>query len=128
MPIDPIALELENRFHLDGSPTLARAYALLRDAWASGQRDRDLALHLFFLGWYCIVEPGNLTGAEDDPVELADFAAIANEVHDWLLPDGDGSDDVEALYVVSTAARMFSWRSATNDCGTRGVFATARAT
>jgi hypothetical protein len=107
VPISPEALALENRsIGVHGEPTLGAAYALLRDQWRAGERDRELALHLGFLAWYLNTEPPHLTGAGVPSDELSKLAA---EVHDWLLPDGAASLDVEALYVIGIGAGMFAW-------------------
>ena len=50
---------------MNGAPTLGAAYEVLREQWESGERDRELALHLMFLAWYLNVEPPHLTGLDD---------------------------------------------------------------
>jgi hypothetical protein len=47
------------------SESAALAYEMLREQWRSGERDRELALHLSFLTWYLLVEPPQLTGAHE---------------------------------------------------------------
>ena len=61
MGIPQEALELEERA-IQGEPTLGRAYELLLGQWNSGDRSRELALHLMFLAWYLCIEPPFLTG------------------------------------------------------------------
>jgi hypothetical protein len=110
MSINAKALELERQsLGPDGAPTLGPAYELLRDQWRSGERGRELALHLFFLCWYVNVEPPHRTGFDEQRVDEGELVAVINEIHDWLLPDGAASDDVEALYVVGLPAQMFPW-------------------
>src|SRR5687767_6482579 len=60
------AMELEKQsLGAQGAPTLGRAYELLRDQWKSGERERELALHLMFLAWYLMMEPPFLTGLDE---------------------------------------------------------------
>lgn len=110
MPISAEAMELEQR-SLDPAapPLLGAAYLLIRDQWLSGERDRELALHLLFLAWYLIVEPEHLTGLDKGRVPETDLQQMFDDVHDWLLPLGDASTDVEALYVAGLPAHMFPW-------------------
>lgn len=50
MPISQKALDLENRsIGINGEPTLAAAYEILKEQWNSGDRDREIGLHLMFL-------------------------------------------------------------------------------
>jgi hypothetical protein len=123
MTINAKALELEMQsLGQGGAPTLGPAYELLRDQWRSGDRDRELALHLFFLAWYIGIEPPHLTGLDDRRVGEGELDAVISEVHDWLLPDGEASDDVESLYVVGLPAQMFPWVLGDEDLWTaRGI-------
>lgn len=110
MAIWPEAQELENQsVGAHGLPTLGPAYVLLREQWSSGERERELALHLMFLAWYLVVEPSHLTGFDEADGVSSDFAVVFNEVHDWLLPAGAASDDAEALYAAGLPASMFPW-------------------
>lgn len=109
MPVPPLALELENRsLGLHGAPTLGAAYELLLEAWRSGDRDRELALHLFFLAWYLVVEPPHLTGVQGGQVG-GEPDEILRAIDAHLLPDAESSEDAEALYVIGLAAHMFPW-------------------
>lgn len=108
MPISAKAMELENQsIGANGAPTLAAAYELLREQWESGERDRELALHLIFLAWYLIIEPSHLTGLDEARISSESLVGVFNTVHDWLLPTG--TNDAEALYVVGLPASMFPW-------------------
>jgi len=110
MPISDRVMELERQsIGTHGRPTLGAAYELLHEQWQSGERDREVALHLMFLAWYLIVEPSHLTGLDETRVSIADLPAVFVEVHDWLLPDGIASTDAEALYVAGLPASMFPW-------------------
>ena len=103
-------MELENRYFSDrGEPTLGPAFALILDQWRSGARDRELGLHLLFLAWYLMVEPSFLTGFDETRVSSEELAAVFHEVHDWLLPDGIGTQDAEALYAVGLMAALSPW-------------------
>ena len=66
MPIPEEALDLENRsIGINGEPTLAAAYEILKNQWNNGERDRELGLHLMFLAWYGTSEPEYITGFSD---------------------------------------------------------------
>lgn len=107
MPISPEALELENRnIGVHGEPTLAKAYEILKEQWEGGDRDRELGLHLLFLGWYCQDEPGHLTGfVKSDGVKL-ELMKTFIEVHTYFEPTIH--QDAEMLYIVGLAAHL-SW-------------------
>jgi len=106
MPIPPEALELENRsIGMDGEPTLAGAYRILKQEWSSGDRDRDLGLHLLFLAWYGLVEPQQYTGFTETEKEKGELKRTFNEVHAFFEPQIE--QDAEILYTVGLAAHMF---------------------
>jgi len=110
MAINPTALALENRnCGPKGERTLGPACELMRDQWRSGERERELALHLFFMASYINVEPAHLTGRNENRIPRAELESVSAEVHAWLLPDGAATDDAEALYVVGLPASMFPW-------------------
>jgi hypothetical protein len=93
----------------NGRPTLGAAFEVFRAQWESGERDRELALHLMFLAWYLYLEPSHLTGLDEARNPVGGLAAVFNAAHDWLLPTGADTEDVEALYVVGLAARLCPW-------------------
>lgn len=103
-----LALENEN-VGPNGRPTLGAAFEVFRTQWASGERDRELALHLMFLAWYLYLEPSHLTGLDEARTPIEDLAAVFNAAHDWLLPTGAETEDVEALYVAGLAAQLCPW-------------------
>jgi hypothetical protein len=106
MGIPTEALEFENRsLGVNGEPTLAAAYKLLRDAWRSGERDRELGLHLLLLSWYMLIEPPHLTGLDEQTAP--ELAAVFNEVHDVMAPAKH--DDAELLYVVGLMTSLAPW-------------------
>lgn len=106
MPIPSEALELENRsIGADGEPTLAAAYEILKNLWDDGIRDRELALHLFFLAWYGLVEPFDFTGFSRQPDRSEELNETLSQVHSYLEPQL--GDDAEILYVVGLAAHLF---------------------
>src|SRR5690348_12438133 len=110
MPISEIAMELElQSIGSHGEPTLGPAFEVLRDQWRSGERDRELALHLMFLAWYLNLEPPYLTGLDVSRMSSHELSSLFNEAHDWLLPFGAASDDAEALYAAGLAARLCPW-------------------
>lgn len=104
MPIPQEVLDLENRSTgVNGEPTLASAYAILKRLWDVGERDRELGLHLMFLAWYGIIEPPESTGFwETDEAELR---KVLNEVHAYYEPVI--RQDAEMLYAFGLAAEMF---------------------
>lgn len=106
MTIPSEALELENRsLSGNGEPTLAAAYEILKDHWDRGVRDRELALHLFFLSWYGLVEPSHLTGFSENADCADSLKETLSEVHGYL--ESQMTDDAEMLYVIGLAAHLF---------------------
>ncbi len=106
MPILHTALDLENRsIGVDGEPTLAAAYVILREQWKNGDRDRELGLHLMFLSWYGIIEPGHLTGFSETDELRNELMQMFTKVHAYFEPQI--YQDVELLYVFGLAAHMF---------------------
>ncbi len=106
MPIPPEALKLEDRsIGVNGEPTLAAAYDLLKRDWRRDVRDRELALHLFFLAWYGLVEPSHLTGFSGHPDGSDGLNEMLSEVHSYLEPQLTA--DAEILYVMGLAAHLF---------------------
>lgn len=110
MAISADGIALENQ-HAGphGKPTLGAAYDVFRNQWESGERDRELALHLMFLAWYLYLEPAHLTGRDEARIPDGGLAEVFQAAHDWLLPRGAETDDVEALYVAGLAARLCPW-------------------
>lgn len=77
-----------------GAPSLGKAYAMLKQRWGSGARDRETALRLLFLAWYAFAEPPPFTGlpyAEDTGTRF-------REVFEEL--GGEASSDAEFLFAV----------------------------
>ena len=106
MPISQKALDLENRsIGINGEPALAAAYEILKVQWNNGDRDREVGLHLMFLAWYGLVEPGNLTGFFENEDLTNELNQTLSEVHAYFEPQI--YDDVEMLYVFGLAADMF---------------------
>ena len=106
MPISQRALELENQsIGFSGKPTLADAYEILKEQWGSGDYDREVGLHLMFLAWYGLIEPGHLTGFSQTEDERQELNRVLNEVHDHF--NLQIYQDVEMLYVFGLMAHMF---------------------
>jgi hypothetical protein len=106
MPIPQEALDLENRsVGIDGEPTMAAAYLILKEQWRSGDRDRELGLHLLFLAWYGLVEPEHITGFTKAEEEKRELNQVFTEVHAYFEPQING--DAEMLFTVGLAAHMF---------------------
>jgi hypothetical protein len=106
MPIPQNALDLENRnIGINGEPTLADAYKILKEQWDSGDRDRDLGLHLMFLAWFGTCEPDYITGFTKSWEETRkELLPVFAEVHAYFEPKIH--KDVEMLYVVGLIAHM----------------------
>jgi len=83
------------------SPVLGRSFDMLMARWDAGERDRETALRLLFLGWYANCEPAFLTGLHEveHTTSAAAFAALG---------DIDTSDP-EVCFVVSVMADLFPW-------------------
>lgn len=110
MAICAEGLELESQaLGPNGKPTLGPAFEAFRAQWDSGERDRELALHLMFLAWYLYVEPPHLTGLDQARIPAGSLAAVFNAAHDWLLPTGADTADAEALYAAGLAAQLCPW-------------------
>jgi len=106
MPIPQKALELENRsIGINGEPTLADAYEILKEQWRSGDRDRELGLHLMFLTWYGLIEPAHLTGFSETDDLSQELNLMLAEVHEYF--ETQIYQDVEILYVFGLAANLF---------------------
>ena len=106
MPIPPKVLELENRsIGVNGEPMLADAYAILREQWQNGNRDREIGLHLMFLAWYGLIEPRHLTGFSESEELTQELNHTMKEVHEYFEPWI--YRDAEMLYVFGLAAHMF---------------------
>jgi len=106
IPEQAIELELLS-LGMHGKPTLGAAYEILLDEWQSGDRNRELGLHLMFLSWYLLIEPSHLTGLNEERISTDELTAIFNEVHEHMTPINNG--DAEALYVVGLMADLSPW-------------------
>ena len=109
MTLPPAILELENRnIGFGGEPTLGQALELAVQAWRSGDRGRELRLHILFLTWYCMVEPPHLTGHDEDEHVLSrNSPGLFSEVYETFAPTID--DDPECLFVVGYMAMIAAW-------------------
>lgn len=106
MPISQRALELENRHIVEnGEPTLAAAHEILKEDWRHGDRDHELGLHLMFLSWYGIIEPGHMMGFVENPALTQELNQTFSQVHTYFEPQI--YQDAEALYAFGLATRMF---------------------
>lgn len=105
MAISQAILDLENRYvGATGEATLGLALKLAADAWISGERDRELSLHVLLLAWYCNLEPPHLTGYAESFFPSGELAQLFNEVYRSLEPGI--LDDAECLYVVGLMAML----------------------
>lgn len=108
MSLPRTTLDLENRsLGSQGKPILGHALKLAVDEWRSGNRDRELRLHLLFLSWYCNLEPPHLTGYDESCFPSTDLPQLFQDVYSSFQ---DGIlDDVECLYVVGLMAQLTPW-------------------
>jgi hypothetical protein len=105
MPIPKEAMDLENRSFGDNwEATIADAWGILHKQWQTGDRDRELGLHLMFLSWYSMIEPKHITGFEESIEMFHELERVFEEVHSFFEPDIH--QDAEMLYVVGLVAHM----------------------
>jgi hypothetical protein len=105
MTIPQAILDFENR-HVGahGEPTLGLALELAAAEWHSGNRDRELCLHLLFLSWYCNLEPSHLTGYHQTPFPSGELSQLFHDVYTSF--EGEAVDDAECLYVIGLMASL----------------------
>lgn len=109
MPIPDEALDLENRSICEKEgdpwePTLAAAYAILTEQWETGDRDRELGLHLLFISWYGMIEPKHITGFEKSIEVFHELERMFELVHAFFEPNI--REDAEMLWVVGLVTHM----------------------
>jgi hypothetical protein len=98
-------LDLENRSVGDhGEPTLGSALELAAAEWRSGNRDRELCLHLLFLSWYCNLEPAHLTGYPQTQFPSGELSELFHDVYSAFEPQV--FEDAECLYVIGLMALL----------------------
>jgi hypothetical protein len=104
MPIPQNILELENEdYGVNGKPVLIDAYRILKRQWETGNRDRELVLHLLFLSWYGLVEPSFVFG--EYSIENDRLQETFNQIFEYLEPQLNS--DAELLFVIGLPAYMF---------------------
>jgi hypothetical protein len=108
MDLPQAILDLESRsVGPHGEPTLGDALELAVTEWRSGNRDRELRLHLLFLSWYCNLEPPHLTGLDETRLPSAGLPQLFQDV---FASFGDSLlDDAEALFAVGLMAHLTPW-------------------
>ena len=108
MSLSLAILDLENRsVGPGGEPTLGDALELAASEWRSGNRDRELRLHVLFLCWYCAVEPPFLTGLKESTFPSTRLPQLFQDVYDTFK---DGIlDDAEGLFIVGLMAQLAPW-------------------
>jgi hypothetical protein len=103
MSLPRAILDLENRNVGDhGEPTLGPALELAAVEWRSGNRDRELCLHLLFLSWYC--NPPHLTGYQETAFPSGELSELFCDVYKSI--ETQVLDDAEFLYVVGLMAQL----------------------
>jgi hypothetical protein len=108
LSIPPEVMKLENRsIGLGGEQTLVPAFDQLLACWRSGDRDREVGLHLMFLAWYLRVEPPFLTGCNEAAIPWQTLVNTFEEVHDHFGPVIRG--DAEMLFCVALMAHLDTW-------------------
>lgn len=108
MSLPDAILQLENR-HIgpDGEPTLGNALLLAIKEWRSGNRDRELRLHLLYLSWYCNLEPSHITGLDEDLSPLLILDSLFHNVYETFA--ANIQNDVESLFVIGIIAGISPW-------------------
>lgn len=108
MTLPPNVLELENRsLGRNGEPTLAAAYHQLKVHWDTGNRDREVILHLLFLAWYGLEEPQHITGFENLDIISVELQQTFTTVFRYVQPAIN--NDVEMLYIIGLMAYLFPY-------------------
>lgn len=91
----------ERQYVVEGKPALGKAYQLILQKCAAEPDDREAALRLLFLSWYCCSEPPYLTGL----VDIKNAATVFREI--YYSFGGTESDDEEFLFVAGYMASLF---------------------
>jgi len=105
MSLPRAILDLENRnLGHHGEPTLGSALELAAAEWRSGNRDRELCLHLLFLSWYCNLEPPHLTGYPPTAFPSGELSELFHEVYTAI--EHQVFEDAECLYVIGLMALL----------------------
>jgi hypothetical protein len=105
MSLPRAILDLENRsVGVHGEPTIGPALDLAAAEWRSGNRDRELCLHLLFLSWYCNLEPPHLTGYQQAAFPSSELSELFHDVYESI--EAQVLDDAECLYVVGLMAQL----------------------
>ena len=108
MSLPQAILDLENRNVGDhGEPTLGPALELAAAEWRSGNRDRELCLHLLFLSWYCNLEPPHLTGYTQSAFPSPELSQLFQDVYGTFEAQVVG--DAECMYVIGLMALLTPW-------------------
>jgi len=97
-----VITSIEDQYFLPPhAPTLGRAYDALVERWMEGERDRETALRLLFLIWYCFAEPSPFTGLKDaNRIRVSEL---------FQRLGGEFSTDPEVLFAVSVMCRVAPW-------------------
>lgn len=94
----------ERSLGAQGEATLAEAYGLLLNYWRSGSRDRDIGIHLLFLSWYLMREPGQKTGLREEDQTHKELQSTFVEVRSRFAKPL--AEDAEFLFVVGVMAQL----------------------
>lgn len=93
---------IEDRYVVDGAPSLGDAYDALVARWENNIADREECLRLMFLAWYSCSEPSELTGLSEGP-----DAALMDALFERL--GGDQTTDAEVMFTIGTMASLFPY-------------------
>lgn len=106
-PMVPSLTDINDTEALHGnagdSPVLQASLSLLRQRWSAGCRDRETALRLLFLCWYCNIEPPAFTGVD----EIPQFDRLCVEAFDAL--GGLETSDPEVCFVMDVMTGLAPW-------------------
>ena len=105
MSLPQAILDLENRNVGERcEPTLGPALELAAAEWRSGNRDRELCLHLLFLSWYCNLEPPHLTGYSQSAFPSRELSELFHDV--YAAFEAQVVEDAECMYVIGLMAQL----------------------
>jgi hypothetical protein len=93
---------IENRYVVDGLPSLGDAHAALLARWQNHEANREACLRLMVLTWYSCSEPSSLTGLSDG-TDTDLFRALFTHL------GGEKTLDSEVMFVVAVMGSTFPY-------------------
>jgi hypothetical protein len=93
---------IEDRYVVNGAPSLGDAYSALLTRWKSRDADREDCLRLLFLSWYSCSEPNTLTGLPE-----GSKVTLVGVLFEYL--GGEQTTDPEVMFAVGVMASLFPY-------------------